>query len=126
MRYAAAFMALRIELRLPGQPDHACRRLENLLKRLPSPPGEVWVLQIQEYHDQDEWLLLATGGAEKEGTAPEWSPIAVEENPEELICTYARAVRGAECDAEFIARSVERLVCARTVRMAAPRRRGRA
>jgi hypothetical protein len=120
-------MALRIDLRLPGQPDHALRRLENLLRRLPSPPGEVWVLAIQEYHDQDEWLLLVTGGAEKEGVAPEWSHIAIEESADELICTYARAVRGTECDPEFIARSVERLVCARSVRMAAPRpRRGRA
>lgn len=126
MRYAARSMSLRLEVRLPGQPDLNTRRLENLLKRLPSPPGEVWVLAIQEYHDQDEWLLLATGGAEKEGVAPEWSHIAVEESPDELICTYARAVRGAECEPEFIARSVERLVCARSVRMAAPRRRGRA
>jgi hypothetical protein len=119
-------MSLRIDLRLPSLPDHACRRLENLLRRLPSPPGEVWVLSVQEYDDQDEWLLLATGGAEKEAVGPEWSHIANEENPEELICTYARAVRGAERDPEFIARSVERLVCARTLRMAVSRRRGRA
>lgn len=84
------------------------------------------MLSLHEYEEQDEWLLLATGGAEKDGVAPEWSHIAVEENPDELICTYARAVRGAERDAEFIARSVERLVCARSTRMASPRRRGRA
>jgi hypothetical protein len=119
-------MSLRIELRLPSVPDHACRRIENLLRRLPSPPGEVWVLSVQEYEDQDEWLLLATGGAEKDAVAPEWSHIAVEENPDELICTYARAVRGAERDPEFIARSVERLVCARSARVVAARRRGRA
>ena len=119
-------MSLRIDLRLPSQPDHASRRLENLLKRLPSPPGEVWVLAVQEYEDQDEWLLLATGGAEKDSVDPEWAHIAVEESPEELICTYARAVRGAERDPEFIARSVERLVCARSTRMATARRRGRA
>jgi hypothetical protein len=119
-------MALRVDLRLSSLPDHVCKRLENLLKRLPSPPGEVWVLSLQEYDHQDEWLLLATGGAEKEGVSPEWSHIAVEENPDELICTYARAVRGAERDAEFIARSVERLVCARSTRMATARRRGRA
>jgi hypothetical protein len=119
-------MSLRIDLRLSSQPDHANRRLENLLKRLPSPPGEVWVLAVQEYADQDEWLLLATGGAEKDGVDPEWAFIAVEESPDELICTYARAVRGAERDPEFIARSVERLVCARSSRMATSRRRGRA
>jgi hypothetical protein len=119
-------MSLRVDLRLRTQPDHALRRLENLLKRLPSPPGEVWVLAVQEYEDQDEWLLLATGGAEKDSVDPEWSHVAVEENPDELICTYARAVRGAERDPEFIARSVERLVCARTTRMATARRRGRA
>jgi hypothetical protein len=119
-------MSLRVDLRLPSQPDHACRRLENLLRRLPAPPGEVWVLSVQEYEHQDEWLLLATGGAEKEGVAPEWAHIAVEESPDELICTYARAVRGAERDAEFIARSVERLVSAPSTRMATPRRRGRA
>lgn len=119
-------MSLRIDVRLPSQPGHACRRLENLLNHLPSPPGEVWVLSVQEYEDQEDWLLLATGGAEKDGVAPEWSHIAVEESADELICTYARAVRGAERDPEFIARSVERLVCARSIRMAAPRRRGRA
>ena len=119
-------MSLRIDLRLPSQPGHARRRLENLLKRLPSPPGEVWVLSVQEYDDQDEWLLLATGGAEKDRVGPEWAHIAVEESPDELICTYARAVREAERDPEFIARSVERLVCARSTRMAAPRRRDRA
>jgi hypothetical protein len=84
------------------------------------------VLAVQEYEDQDEWLLLATGGAEKDGLDAEWSHVAVEENPDELICTYARAVRGAERDPEFIARSVERLVCSRTLRMATARRRGRA
>jgi hypothetical protein len=119
-------MSLRVDLRLPSQPDHATRRLENLLKGLPSPPGEVWVLAVQEYEGQDEWLLLATGGAEKEGVAPEWSHVAVEESPDELICTYARAVRGAERAPELIARSVERLVCSRSTRMAAARRRGRA
>ena len=31
MGYAAPLMSLRIELRLSGQPDHACRRIENLL-----------------------------------------------------------------------------------------------
>jgi hypothetical protein len=119
-------MSLRVDLRLPTQPDHALRRLDNLLRRLPSPPVEVWVLAVQEYDDQDEWLLLATGGAEKDGLDPEWSHVAIEENPDELICTYARAVRGAERDPEFIARSVERLVCARTIRMATARRRGQA
>jgi hypothetical protein len=84
------------------------------------------VLAVQEYEDQDEWLLLATGGAEKDAVEPEWSHVAIEESPDELICTYARAVRGAERDAEFIARSVERLVCAPTLRMATARRRGRA
>lgn len=119
-------VSLRIDLRLPFQPDHSCRRLENALGRLSAQPGEIWVVALQEYEDQDEWLLLATGSAEKEGVQPEWSFVAVEGSADEMVCTYACALRGVERDPEFVVRSVERLVDARsTLRVATPRR-GRA
>ena len=80
-------MPLRIDVDLEGR---AAEGLREGLKKLHAPKGELWVVSVRPYEDGERWLVLMTGGAEKEDVGPEWSFLAVEERKNERVCTYAQ------------------------------------
>ena len=115
-------MSLQVHLRLAEQSQSEADELNARLGRLAAPPGDVWTLTIQEGSKEDEWLLIARAGIQKSEIEPEWSALSIEGRDENLRCTYARVARGVEREAGSIVRSVERLLTARSIRVARPRR----
>ena len=113
-------MSLQVNLRLPAQPQAESDELNQRLQRLAAPPGDVWTLTIQEGSKDEEWLMIAKGGIQKGEVEPEWSALSIEGRDEHLRCTYARIARGVERDPSSIVRSVERLLTARSIRVARP------
>jgi hypothetical protein len=113
-------MSLQVHLRLPAQSQADSDELNQRLQRLAAPPGDVWTLTIQEGSKDEEWLMIAKGGIQKAEVEPEWSALSIEGRDEHLRCTYARIARGVERDPGSIVRSVERLLTARSIRVARP------
>jgi hypothetical protein len=113
-------MSLQVHLRLPAQSQGESDELNQRLQRLAAPPGDVWTLTIQEGSKDEEWLMIAKGGIQKGEVEPEWSALSIEGRDEHLRCTYARIARGVERDTGSIVRSVERLLTARSIRVARP------
>jgi hypothetical protein len=115
-------MSLQVNIRLSAQSEAESAELSQRMERLAAPPGDVWTLTIQEGSKEDEWLLIARAGIQKSEVEPEWSALSIEGRDENLRCTYARVARGVEREAGSIVRSVERLLTARSIRVARPRR----
>jgi hypothetical protein len=115
-------MSLQVNIRLSAQSEAEAAELGQRLERLAAPPGDVWTLTIQEGSKEDEWLLIARAGIQKSEIEPEWSALSIEGRDEHLRCTYARVARGVERESGSIVRSVERLLTARAIRVARPRR----
>ena len=115
-------MSLQVSIRLSPQFEAEAAELGQRMERLAAPPGDVWTLTIQEGSKEDEWLLIARAGIQKTQIEPEWSALSIEGRDENLRCTYARVARGVEREAGSLVRSVERLLTARSIRVARPRR----
>jgi hypothetical protein len=115
-------MSLQVTLRLSQQSQPRADALRQRLGRLAAPPGDVWTLTIQEGSKDDEWLLVARAGIQKDAVEPEWSALSIEGTDEHLQCTYARVARGVEREDGSLVRSVERLLTAPSIRVARPRR----
>ncbi|MET0556176.1 MAG: hypothetical protein ABW221_24260 [Vicinamibacteria bacterium] len=115
-------MSLQVSIRLSAQFEAESAEIDQRMQRLAAPPGDVWTLTIQEGSKEDEWLLIARAGIQKTEIEPEWSALSIEGKDENLRCTYARVARGVEREAGSLVRSVERLLTARSIRVARPRR----
>jgi hypothetical protein len=113
-------MSLEVQFRLADQSAPEVAELRVRLGRLAAPPGDVWTLTIQDGSKDEEWLLIARAGIQKGGVEPEWSALSIEGRDELLRCTYARIARGVEREPGSIVRSVERLLAARSIRVARP------
>jgi hypothetical protein len=113
-------MSLEVQFRLSDPHSPEADEMRARLGRLAAPPGDVWALTIQEGSKDEEWLLIARAGIQKTGIEPEWSALSIEGQDEMLRCTYARVARGVEREPGSIVRSVERLLSARSIRVARP------
>jgi hypothetical protein len=113
-------MSLEVQFRLSDPHSPEADEMRARLARLAAPPGDVWALTIQEGSKDEEWLLIARAGIQKTGIEPEWSALSIEGQDEMLRCTYARVARGVEREPGSIVRSVERLLSARSIRVARP------
>ena len=113
-------MSLEVQIRLTDPHSPEAEEMRARLGRLAAPPGDVWALTIQDGSKEEEWLLIARAGIQKTGIEPEWSALSIEGQDEMLRCTYARIARGVEREPGSIVRSVERLLAARSIRVARP------
>ncbi|HEX6739616.1 MAG TPA: hypothetical protein VF310_15155 [Vicinamibacteria bacterium] len=103
-------MRLRLDIRVPSLPGAERRALEAAFEQVRVPPGEIWVVSVIE-SAPDEWLLLLTGGGEREVFSHDWSFVAVEESERgERVCTYARRIPAGEHSPAGMARSVDQLL----------------
>lgn len=75
-----------------------------------APKGEIWVLTLME-HDQGEWLMLATGGAERDDSRG-WTFVGMERDGSDSIRTYARAFQGKERGSGFVLDAAQRFLSA--------------
>ncbi|HWX24660.1 MAG TPA: hypothetical protein VN083_06430 [Vicinamibacteria bacterium] len=115
-------MPLRIDLDSAGR---TAETLQEELKRLHAPKGELWVVSVRPYEDEEGWLVLMTGGAEKEDLGPDWSFLAVEELKNERICTYAQVFGGEAGSSGGLVRAVAAFLRAPSRVMAPAKPRGR-
>jgi len=102
-------MPVRADVRLSSVSKVRAKELEASLRALADvcPKGEMWVLILME-HDAGEWLMLATGGAERESRG--WTFVGIERDGAESIRTYARAFQGKERGPGFVVDAAERFL----------------
>jgi hypothetical protein len=120
-------MPLRVEVRLPSQAKAVEREVESSLQSAETdcPSREVWVIAVLELPDQEEWLMLATGGVHKSEADSGWAFVTLDTSEADPICTYSCVLAGDERDPAVVKETLHRLLSSPTPKAEERRKNGR-